>query len=319
MFLNQGTVAVHVVPSWPASADVASVRSGERSVSQTLVHLFVVTGDPLSKIGGILRELASPPPEAAVTVLSGCTITDDALKLPGIRLARFPGETPLELRRRVPELAGDAEWVLLLEDHNHVDRAWLDLALASIAAAPSDATTVRGGVDNLTSTDPWSWANFLMVLGFHWTPCQRESHEPLFFNVALRRACLHSGRLDVGEFEIKSLIALEERPAAGDFPVDHVQFRRPPDVFFYHWCNGRVTGAAMRRHHPDGWWHVLRHARRVAGERIRQLAEVVRSHPSAERIPRGTLARVAMLSVCHAAGAVYGGAFGRGDAARHLE
>lgn len=305
--------------SCAAGTAISPSASSGSPTPRSLVHLFVVTGDPLSKIAGILQELASPPPEARVTVVSGCATQDEAMQLPGIQFARFPGEPPLELRRRVPELAGDAEWVLLLEDHNHVGRAWLERALASIAAAPPHATTVRGGADNLTSTDPWSWANFLMVLGFHWTPLQGQSHEPLFFNVALRRVRLLTDRLEVGEFEVKALAALEERPAAGDFAVDHVQFRRFPGVFLYHWYNGRVTGAAMRRHHPDGWWHVLRHARRVAGERIRQLASIVRRHPRAARLPRGTIGRVAMLSVCHAAGAIYGGAFGFGDAARHLE
>jgi hypothetical protein len=289
------------------------------SACRTLVHLFVVTGDPLAKINHVLHELADPPPEVEVTIVSGCAITDDAQELPGIRFARYPGETPLDLRRRVPELAGDTEWVLLLEDHNHVDRAWLNRALASIAAAPVHATTVRGGAENLTSTDPWSWANFLMVLGFHWAPLQSQAHEPLFFNVALRRARLLTKCLEVGEFEIKALTALEEQPTAGNFPIDHVQFRRVPGVFFYHWCNGRMTGAVMRQHHPDGWRHVLRHARRVAGTRIQQLTEIVRRHPSAHRLPVGTLTRVAMLSLCHAAGALFGGAFGIGDAARHLE
>lgn len=289
------------------------------SESRTLIHLFVVTGDPLAKINDVLRELADPPPEVDVTIVSGCAIADDAEGLRGIRFARYPGETPLELRRRVPELAGDAEWVLLLEDHNHVDRDWLNRALASIATAPAHATTVRGGADNLTSTDPWSWANFLMVLGFHWAPLQSDAQEPLFFNVALRRARLLSSRLEVGEFEIKALTTLEEQPTAGNFPVDHVQFRRFPGVFFYHWCNGRMTGAVMRQHHPDGWRHVLRHAQRVTGTRIHQLAEVVRRHPSANRLPAGTLTRVAMLSLCHAAGALFGIAFGMGNAARHLE
>jgi hypothetical protein len=307
-----------VLLSPPADA-MPTGTVGERSASRPRVHFIVVTGDPLAKLAPVLRELVNRPSEAEVTVLSGCAVTDDELTVPGIRLLRFPGETPFDLRRRVPEVAGDVEWVLLLEDHNHVDRAWLGRALASIAAAPKDATTVRGGADNLTSTDPWSWANFLMVLGFHWTPLQSEAVEPLFFNVALRRARLLGNRLDVGEFEVKTLALLEEQPAAGDFPVDHVQFRRTPGVFFYHWCNGRVTGSAMRRHHPDGWWHVLRHAKRIVCKRTRQLGDVVRRHPAANRLPAGTLSRVAILSFCHAAGAIYGGIFGVGNAARHLE
>jgi hypothetical protein len=296
-------------PSKPPDSPVAGV----------FVHLLLVTSDPLAKINEVLRELACPPPDTRVTVVSGSTITDDDLALPGIQLERFPGETPFELRRRVPELAGDAQWLLLLEDHNRVDRTWLEQALAAMRAAPADVTTVRGGADNRTSTDAWSWANFLMVLGFHWTPFQGESPEPCFFNVALRRDRLPTARLQVGEFEVSSLSALEERQSQGDFSVDHVQFRRAPGVFFYHWCNGRVTGAAMRQHHPNGWRHVMRHARRIAGKRVRRLADVAHRHPAAERLPPGTLTRVALLSLCHAAGALYGGAFGRGDAARYLE
>lgn len=303
----------------PGAAGDRAVAARPPAATKTFVHLLVVTGEPLAKIAAVLRELADAPADVRVTVVSGCAVTDDELGLPGIRLERFPRETPLELRRRVPELAGEAEWVLLLEDHNHVDRAWLHQALAAIAAAPGNATTVRGGADNRTSTDAWSWANFLMVLGFHWTPLHEESLEPLLFNVALRRERLPTVRLEVGEFEIRALAALEERPATGDFPVDHVQHRPAPGVFFYHWCNGRVTGAIMSRHHPDGRWHVLHHAQRVAGQRIRQIAEVVRRHPSAARLPPGTVARVAMLSICHAAGALYGSVFGLGDAARHLE
>lgn len=287
--------------------------------SRRSIHLFLVTGDPISKVRRVLAELADLPPDVRLTVLSGCTADPDEADIPGATLLRFPGETPFDMRRRISELAGDSEWLLLLEDHNHLDRSWLDRLRQVVASTPADVQAVLGGAENRTSTDRWSWANFLMVLGFHWTPRQIDAVEPIFFNVAFRRSLLPSHRLEVGEFEVHLLATLAVKPVAADFAIDHVQFRRFPGVLFYHWCNGRVTGAAMRRHHPDGWQHVVRHAGRVSTTRISQLATSMKRHPGAAALPPGTLARVALLSACHATGALYGGLFGPGDAARHLE
>jgi len=283
------------------------------------LHLFLVTADPLPKIAGVLADLAELPPDVRLTVLSGCTEQSTGAVIPGARVLHFPGETTFDMRRRISELAGDVEWILLLEDHNQIDRSWLDRVRRAVAAVPADVRTIRGGADNCTSTDRWSWANFLMVLGFHWTPRQGEAPEPMFFNVAFRRSLLPAGRMELGAFEVLVLATLLDKSVAGDFAIDHVQFRQFPGVCFYHWCNGRVTGAAMRRHHPDGRRHVLRHAGRVGWERVGRLASAVRRHPRAAHLPTGTLARVAMLSACHAAGALYGGLFGPGTAARYLE
>ena len=283
------------------------------------IHLFLVTADPLRKIADVLAELAELPPGVRLTVLSGCAHDPEGRSIAGARVLRFPGESTFDMRRRIAELAGRAEWLLLLEDHNRVERSWLSRLRRAVKAAPAEVQVILGGADNCTSIDRWSWANFLMVLGFHWTPRQGEAGEPMFFNVAFRRTLLPAHRMEAGEFEVHAMDTLTEKSVASDFAIDHVQFRRFPEVFFYHWCNGRVTGAAMRRHHPDGWWHVLRHARRVGGTRVRQLATTIRRHPGATDLPAGTLARVAVLSACHAAGAVYGGLVGPGDAARHLE
>ena len=299
----------------PALA-VDEFGAGER---RPTVHLFLVTADPLCKITGVLTELAELPPDVQLTVLCGCAEDSAAVGIPGARVLRFPGETTFEMRRRISELAGDVDWILLLEDHNRIERSWLERVRQAVAAVPSEVQTIRGGADNRTSTDRWSWANFLMVLGFHWTPRQSDAPEPLFFNVAFRRSLLPALRMDGGEFEVHVLATLTENSVAADFAIDHVQFRRFPGVFFYHWCNGRVTGDAMRRHHRDGGRHVLRHACRVGWARIHELARSIRRHPRGAHLPTGTLARVAILSVCHAAGAVYGGLFGPGNAARHLE
>jgi hypothetical protein len=284
-----------------------------------LINLVLVTADPLAKVADVLAALIDRPADVQLTVVSGCAADLSEPGMTGARLLRFPGETPFDLRRRLPEVVGDAEWLLLLEDHNHLDRSWLERLRQAVATAAPGVRMIRGGADNRTSTDRWSWANFLMVLGFHWTPWQADAPEAMFFNVAFRRSLLPAGPMEAGEFEVRVMARLAEECTAGDFPIDHVQFRQFPGILLYHWCNGRVTGAAMRRHHQDGWWQVLRHARRVVGERVRLLAAHVGRHPRGASLPSGTLARVAALSACHAAGALWGGLAGAGDAARRLE
>jgi hypothetical protein len=302
------------IPTVETPEDTASGKG-----SRPLLDLVLVTADPLAKIKPVIAMLIDRPADVQLTVVSGCATDLDEPAMARVRLLRFPGETPFDLRRRLPDVVGDAEWLLLLEDHNHLDRSWLERLKDAVATAAPGVRMIRGGADNRTSTDRWSWANFLMVLGFHWTPRQADAPEAMFFNVAFRRSVLPACSLAVGEFEVRVMATLAEESTAGDFPIDHVQFRRFPGVLLYHWCNGRVTGAAMRRHHRDGWWQVLRHARRVVGERVRLLATHVAGHPHATSLPGGTLARVAALSACHAAGALWGGLAGPGDAARHLE
>lgn len=214
----------------PALA-VDQFSAGER---RPKVHLFLVTADQLCKITGVLTELAELPPDVQLTVLCGCAEDSAAVGIPGARVLRFAGETTFDLRRRISELAGDVDWLLLLEDHNQIDRSWLERVRQAVAAVPSEVQTIRGGADNRTSTDRWSWANFLMVLGFHWTPRQSDAPEPLFFNVAFRRSLLPAQRMDGGEFEVHVLATLTENSVAADFAIDHVQFRRFPGVFFYH-------------------------------------------------------------------------------------
>ncbi len=286
-----------------------------------LAHVIFFTGHELRKLDPVLSSLRRQDSgDVRITVVSGhARVADDAN--PGdIEVLRFPGESTLHLRRRIPEIAAAADWVVVLEDHNHLHDEWLSEMRRALLAAPASATAVIGGSDNLTSTDAWSWANFLMVLGFYWTPLPSLPPEPLFFNVAFRRDLFPSRGYALGEFEVQANGALMAQTSCRTaFAIDHVQYRQFPGVLYYHWCNGRATGSMMARNSPDGYRQVVRHARSVAGVRMRQLAGVIRNHPKARALPRGTLARTWCLALSHAAGALAGGIVGEGRAPWSLE
>jgi hypothetical protein len=286
-----------------------------------LAHILFFTADPLAKLDAPLASLRRQRAgDVRVTVVSGHVFEADDASPGDIEFLRFPGESPLQLRRRIPEIAAAASWIVVLEDHNHLHERWLSDLRRALLAAPAEATAVVGGSDNRTSTDPWSWANFLLVQGFYWTPCQQPLPEPLFFNVAFRRELIPPRRYALGEFEVlANKDMMSQASFVSAFPVNHVQFRKFPSVLHYHWCNGRTTGAMMARNAPDGFRHVLRHARRVAGARLRSLAQVIRSHPKAGLLPGGTMARIRVLAFCHAAGTLAGGLLGEGRTPWRLE
>ena len=286
-----------------------------------LAHMIFFTGDPLKKIEPIIARLLSDNPEdILVTIVSGRAAEADEREPHGVQVMRFPGESVLHLRQRIPEIIGDAQWVILLEDHNHIDDGWLSDLRRTLAEAPEHVTAIMGGADNRTSMDPWSWANFIMVLGLHWAPCAQPPAEPLYFNVAFRRGMFPAKRFALGEFETEALARLMTcDSSATPFPIDHVQYRAFPGVLYYHWCNGRMSGAIMRQNTKDGYRHVTRHALRVVGKRMRLLEKIVKTHPKAGKLPPGTIIRTRILAVCHAAGALAGGIIGYGGAPWQLE
>jgi hypothetical protein len=111
---------------------------------------------------------------------------------------------------------------------------------------------------------------------------------------------------------------LSAQPAPG-FPVDHVQFRRFPEVVYYHWCNGRVTGAFMRQFEDAGFAKVRSHAVNTSLQRQKRLRSVIRSHPQHHELPTYTTTRLQFLAFAHSLGALYGGAAGTGKALWALE
>jgi len=290
-------------------------------MTEPVVQLLIVTAEGFGKVRPAIAGFAQDLPENLhITVASGLAGDPGELAVPGAETRHFPGESVFHLRSRLPSLAADCDWLVILEDHNHVTRQWFAALQMVLRNVPDDVRVVIGGTSNLTSRDDWSWANYIHTLGFHWAPAISEPVEPITFNIVLRRKTLPDEDFTLGAYEAGFVHGLMANAvASSDFPIDHVQFRKAPGVFKYHWHNGRVTGAFMRRHYRGGLRHVYAHVRDVVGPRLRRLDRVIDEHPQSGLLPRGTKRRLRMLSLCHAAGALFGGVAGEGQAPWGLE
>lgn len=290
--------------------------------SRFFLHILVCSAEGPEKNYPLLRTL-KPKLDANTRVLVLCAeepqgkIEDFG---PHIEFRIFRGVSAIDLRGFVPAEAGLCDWVVVLEDHISVSADWLKKLHKTLSQVPKGTTCVIGAAANLTSHEPWSWANFLNVQTYHWAPNLVEPVKPLGFNVAYKRDLLPDHSLRPGEFEVACVPRLMHKPyASAAFPADHVQHRFLPDVLYYHYCNGRVTGAAIRDYHPRGLRHVFRHALSNVGPRRREVKTLIRKHPEYRLLPAGTLWRVGVLAVCHSVGAMVGGLFGSGRAAWALE
>jgi hypothetical protein len=291
-------------------------------MSPVFFEVFIVTGEPVEKVLPVARELGKSRFKSFSThVISGAAEIGDRAQIDqAVKVSHYPGESVFHLRSRIPALADDCEWIVILEDHNIIDASWPGLVQAALDRCEPDVSALIGSATNTRSTDNWSWANFLCVLGFHWAPEIRTPLEPLGFNVALRRSLLGRDVLALGqyEYEIVPQVMQAARPDPS-FPVDHMQFRRFPEVAYYHWCNGKVTGAGMREFAAEGMGHVYDHAHNTTFRRQRLLRQVLKRHPLRAQLPRGTALRTQLLAVAHSLGAIYGGWFGPGKAPWALE
>jgi hypothetical protein len=286
------------------------------------LNVFIYTTEEPEKTYDVIRQLAPRlSPDVRVVVVHSLSSKQAPEDFgPNVSFHHIPDEPAIALRALMPAFAGDVEWVCILEDHVHVDAGWLDNILTELKSMPDDVTCLIGSACNLTSLEPWSWANFLNVQVFHWTPNLVEPLQPLGFNMAFRRRLLPKHAMGHGEFELTCVQDCMANPRGStNFAANHVQHRFLPEVLYYHYANGRVTGAAMRKYHSGGMLHVLRHALHNAGRRRRTVDRLIREHELYSDLPRGTRWRVGLLALCHSAGAVLGGLAGAGRTPWALE
>ncbi|MBT5032174.1 MAG: hypothetical protein HOM55_07755 [Proteobacteria bacterium] len=287
-----------------------------------IFEVFIVTREPFAKVRPVLRELEKSNVNGfSVHVLSGASEIGNINQVSKqITVSSFPGESVFHLRSRIPALAKPCEWVVILEDHNIVGENWPELVASSLSKVGTDIIMVVGAATNLKSTDPWSWANFLSVFGFHWAPIIQEPTEAIGFNVCIRRKFIGVGRLELGEYETEIVpAAMKSAIADPSFPVDHMQFRKFPEVLYHHWYNGRVTGSFMRKFDASGFRKVLDHARNTTFRRQRILKRIIKCHPNRDSLPKSIGVRMLALAIAHSLGCIYGGLTGVGRAPWELE
>jgi hypothetical protein len=189
--------------------------------------VFVTTGG-LATIADAAANLLSGLDERhRMSILDGLEAQDDhpLLRHPAVERHAYPGASVFELRRKLPLIAADTEWIALLEDHNVAPAGWLVAADRAMAEAGPLTTALIGPLANLTSVSPWCWANFLGNFAPNWHPISGHAG-PLIANLVFRRDLLPDWELPFGAFETVLLPKLARQArVVNDMWADHVQHR----------------------------------------------------------------------------------------------
>ncbi len=292
-----------------------------------LLHIFIVTADEPQKCIPALESIwPDMTPSTRVTLLSGTNANandaDTVLRqrFPGLALHRHPGDSVWHLRQRMRDLIQNSRWMLLLEDHNLPLPGWLYGLQHELQHAKEGVSAFFGCTDNLTSTAPWDWANYLAVQVFHWVPGIPNATHPLPFNAAMRVSQLPPAPWQLGTFEALAVgqVAQHARSSTA-FVVDHIQPRHFPSVLNYHFANGQATGAHIRARGEQPIRQICGHSVHVLLVRPLQSAQVILKHPQRRLLPRGTWWRLPLLLWAHALGAWLGFVVGAGRSVWLLE
>lgn len=121
--------------------------------------------------------------------------------------------------------AAKLEWVLVTEDHCRPLPGFLDAYRKAIRARPG-IDLFSGATENLTSTSPWSFANFLVGLPEFWPAIEQSPRKASNANLLVRRSAMRPSEL-VGEggflnLTLPRLIASGRQAPCMAASVDHV-------------------------------------------------------------------------------------------------
>lgn len=236
------------------------------------------------------------------------------------KLIHIPEISVYHIRSHIDQLSEHSEWTLILEDHNHVDSAYIEYVYKSLKSAPENISCIYGPLTNKKSTNSWSFANFIITAGKLWHPIHNTPDELVLFNVAYRSRFFTKKQYQLGEFELEAFKILQsEKTYNANMIADHYQYRNFPSVIHYHFCNGRASGALCEKSVIKRIKWSLRHANIVTRSRFLELKKIINIHRQLEPLPPYLESQLWILCLSHALGAIYGALFGVGKALKFLE
>ena len=119
------------------------------------------------------------------------------------------------------------DWIFLVEDHGRPLPGLLDTYRAAIAANP-EVDLLFGGIVNMTSVSPWSYACFFYNKLDYWPPARLQPKVPTLANLLVRRdAILPSELAQAGGFQFGTyprLLAAGRLLYCPEAVLDHVRW-----------------------------------------------------------------------------------------------
>lgn len=141
------------------------------------------------------------------------------------------------------------DWIFVVEDHGRPLPGLLETYRAAIAANP-EIDLLFGGIENMTSVSPWSFACFFYNKLDYWPAARLEPKVPSLANLMVRRAAILPCELSqAGGFQFVTyprLLAAGRLLYCPDAVVDHVRWftRRSALTTSFHGARS-VTAAAQ--------------------------------------------------------------------------
>jgi hypothetical protein len=119
------------------------------------------------------------------------------------------------------------DWILMIEDHGRPLPGLLDTYRAAITANP-EVDLLFGGVENMTSVSPWSYASFFYNKLEYWPSARLEPKVPSLANLVVRRAAIVPSELaQDGGFQFGTyprLLAAGRMLYCPEAVLDHVRW-----------------------------------------------------------------------------------------------
>jgi hypothetical protein len=138
------------------------------------------------------------------------------------------------------------EWILLIEDHGKPLPGLLDAYRAAIAATP-EADLFFGGLENLTSVSPWSFAHFLYGGLELWPVAGLNTGGPSAANLIVRTAAVRPSELEQeGGFHfltVERLVNSNRCQYCPNATVDHIRNHTWRSSLAAHFHGARLEAA----------------------------------------------------------------------------
>jgi hypothetical protein len=295
----------------------AGTLSRDGATTVPAISLVVTTHGDLHEVPCLLDRLQPGLRDGdELILLSGVDATPIAAQRPWLRIVDYAGASSFTLRAQLPVVCG-GDWIILIEDHSPITCAAIDKVRAIVREDP-DLDMIVVLAKNLTSTEPWGWANFLFTFFQLWAPVTSLPPMAAVTSTIVRRERLGNVPLAEGEWELKTIpqiFAGGRTTYSNDIFVDHIRHLGAWSAAIIAFCNARV-GASLQRRFGIPLSNVVREGWHCIAQRPGMIATAL-VHRRSE-LPPGTFWRLRVIGVAHMIGNLIGYCFGAGRAARIL-
>ena len=288
------------------------------------MDVFVTAPRGTSDIGRLLAALRGQLGAADRLIVLDGTVSGASLDgsvLPGVgrfEHLRDAGESAFHLRCHVLERA-QRDIVVLFEEHavpsprfmSEVRRLFSDPAVAAVKLLGR----------NDTSSEPWSWANFLNAFADCLHPSDGAPKTMLSTSAAVRKAALDAAPRSLGAWETQIMPGLNREPRmlaySHDVWIDHVEHCNMKHALIGNFYNQRsVAALRVASGHRRGKLAV-RAFKDLALRRPGQIARALAGRDEYRHFAANRW-KVALVCWASALGAIVGAWFGAGAAMRKM-